>query len=624
MDSHCCDCGHNHKDCHSCGHLKQLYIAVIIFIIALVSPISIKPFIYIIAYLIAGFFVLKSSFKNILKGKIFDENFLMSIATIGAICIKEYPEAVMVMILYLLGEHFQDKAVDKARDSITDLIDIKSEYANIEENGEIKQITPEIVSIGSIIIVKPGEKIPIDGIIIQGNSQIDISSLTGESMPVNAKVNDIVLSGSINISGLLKIKTTKIYAESTAAKILKLVENSEKNKSKTENYITKFAQIYTPIVVLCAIMIVVIPLIIQGSMFISEWINRALTFLVISCPCAFVISVPLTFYAGIGCASKHGILIKGSNYIEQLSKTDIAVFDKTGTLTDGLLSVSDIISVNYSEEEILKYAAYVESCSNHPIAKTIVNYYGKYIDNSVIKELIEYSGKGIKAIVEQKEILIGNEILMSENGITVDYIGNVKEIYIAIDNIYAGKIILSDSIKNNILFAIRDLKKYVNRIIILTGDSEENTNYVASKVNISEFYSKLLPSEKVSKIEEFIAEKKQNKSVIYAGDGINDSPVIMRADVGIAMGALGSDAAIEAADVVISDDNIEKIPLAIRISKHTMKIVKQNIALAISVKLIFLIFGAFGYMTIWLAVFDDVGVTLIAVLNALRTLRIKK
>ncbi len=627
MSNHCdcCECckTHNHEEIDTNGHLKQLYIALIFLVAAFfISNEILKPILYIISYLIAGHNVLISSLKNIKNKKFFDENFLMSIATIGALCIKEYPEAVMVMILYLLGEYFQDKAVDKARNSISELINILPEYANIEQNGKIIQVNPKEVKIGEIILVKAGEKIPLDGIIIEGNSELDTSSLTGESIPVNVSINSEVLSGSVNISGLLRIKVTKSFENSTVSKIIELVEHSNKNKSQTENYISKFAKIYTPIVVFLALMIVIIPLIIFGYENINEWINRALTFLVISCPCAFVISVPLSFYAGIGCASRHGILIKGSNYLEQISKAGILAFDKTGTLTTGTFSVKEIIpNGSNSKEEIVELAAYAESCSNHPIAKSVVNYYTKEIDSSRITGTTEVLGFGIKAEINNNYIIAGCKKLLEISGIELNDKELDNAVYIAKNNQYIGKIIIADSLKSSAESIISELKKLSCKIVMLTGDNEATARQIAQEAGINEYYYSLLPYDKVQKIEDLINKNKNNLSVFFVGDGINDAPVIMRADTGIAMGALGSDAAIEAADIVISDDKLEKIPLAIKIAKKTMNIVKQNIAFAIIIKFLFLILGGIGLMTMWGAVFADVGVTLLAVLNSLRTLK---
>ncbi len=616
-------CNHDCECCHSLenGHLKQIYIAVIILIIALLIPNeTLKPYFFIVSYFIAGYNVLFASLKNILKGQIFDENFLMSAATIGALCIKEYPEAVMVMILYLLGEHFQDKAVDKTRDSIASLMDFRPEYANIERNGVLEKISPELIETGSIIIVKPGEKIPLDGVITEGASLIDTSSLTGESIPVIKQAGDEVLSGSVNTSGLIKIRVTKIYKESTVSKILELVENSANKKAKTEKYITKFAKIYTPIVVLLALCIIIVPVFLTGAENINDWIRRGLTFLVISCPCAFVISVPLTFFAGIGCGSKHGILFKGGNYLEMLSKVSAVAFDKTGTVTKGSFSVKDIIPAENTEKsELIKLAAYLESCSNHPVAQAISKLYKETIDNSQIKKAEEISGLGVKAEVFGTEIIIGNLEIMRNFDVKIPQeTNNNGIIFVARNREYIGHFIISDELKENAIKTVTSLKRIIPKIVMLTGDSEANAKDTAEKLGITEYYSKLLPADKTEKVENMI---KNGYTTAFAGDGVNDAPVLMRADIGIAMGALGSDSAIEAADVVITDDDISRIPAAIEISKYTMRIVKQNIVFAIGVKFLFLFFGAVGLMTMWGAVFADVGVTLIAVLNSLRILR---
>jgi Cd2+/Zn2+-exporting ATPase len=597
----CCHCHHEH---HSDGNLRQLYIAIAIFVITLFIPKEIKPFGFIISYLIAGYGVLISALRNIFTRDFFDENFLMSIATIGALCINEYPEAAMVMILYILGEYFQNKAIHRTKKSITKLMDFRQDYVNVEENGILNVTEPEKVSIGSIMIVKPGERVPLDGTVIEGNSEVDTSSLTGESIPAIIKPGDTIFSGSVNITGLLRIKVTKSYKESTVSKILKLVEYSENKKSRTENYISKFAKIYTPVVVFLALCIAIIPYVFFDSPDIKIWIFRALTFLVISCPCAFVISVPLTFFAGIGSASKYGILIKGANYIEMLSKISAIAFDKTGTLTTGKFSVVDIFPAQNSNiYEVLKYAAYAESCSNHPVAKAITEAYKCDIDSSQISNVREYSGYGIKADICGAEIIVGNKEMMEKFEIyVVD--NSAGMIYVAKNNKFIGQIIVSDKIKDNAKDVIDSLNKHVSQTAILTGDNIDNTKIVAEEIGIDEYYTNLLSSDKIELIESIISRTRKNATVAFVGDGINDAPVLMRADVGIAMGALGSDAAIEAADVVIADDNIEKIPVAI------------------TVKVLFLILGAFGLMTMWGAVFADVGVTLIAVLNALRTLRI--
>lgn len=552
------------------------------------------------AYIIAGLEVLKDALKNIIKGQVFDENFLMSIATIGAICVREYPEAIMVMLLYRIGEYFQDKAVEKSRHSISELMDIRPDYANLDG----KKVSPESVKIGDIITVNTGEKVPLDGIITEGQASIDTSALTGESIPKSVKAGDAISSGCINCDGVLKIKVTKLFEESTVSKILNLVENASAKKAQAEKFITKFAKIYTPVVVILALIIAVIPPLILDTSFIV-WVKRALTFLVISCPCALVISIPLSFFAGIGRASRKGILIKGSNYVEVLAKTSAVVFDKTGTLTEGVFKVTQIVSDN---PDILKYAAYAESSSSHPIAKAIKSAYGKEIpENNNIKE---FAGMGIKAIVDGKEVLVGNSKLIKVE--PIDTMGTV--VYVSIDRKFQGCIVISDEIKKDSYSAIANLKKSGIFTEMLTGDSRIAAEKVEEILGLDKVYAELLPENKVEKIEELISTSKGR--VLFVGDGINDAPVLTRADVGIAMGGLGSDAAIEAADVVIMDDKPSKVVDAIEIAKKTITIVKQNIAFAIGVKVLFLILGGLGLMTMWGAVFADVGVTFIAVLNA--------
>lgn len=552
------------------------------------------------AYIIAGLEVLKDALKNIAKGQVFDENFLMSIATIGAICVGEYPEAIMVMLLYRIGEYFQDKAVEKSRHSISELMDIRPDYANLDG----KKVSPESVKIGDIITVNTGEKVPLDGIITEGQASIDTSALTGESIPKSIKAGDAISSGCINCDGVLKIKVTKLFEESTVSKILNLVENASAKKAQAEKFITKFAKIYTPVVVILALIIAVIPPLILNTSFIV-WVKRALTFLVISCPCALVISIPLSFFAGIGIASRKGILIKGSNYMEVLAKASAVVFDKTGTLTEGVFKVTQIVSDN---PDILKYAAYAESSSSHPIAKAIKAAYGKEIpENNDIKEI---AGMGIKAIVDGKEVLVGNSKLIKAE--PVDTMGTV--VYVSIDGTFQGYIVISDEIKKDSYSAIANLKKSGIFTEMLTGDSRVASEKVEEILGLDKVYAELLPENKVEKIEELISTSKGR--VLFVGDGINDAPVLTRADVGIAMGGLGSDAAIEAADVVIMDDKPSKVVDAIEIAKQTITIVKQNIAFAISIKVLFLILGGLGLMTMWGAVFADVGVTFIAVLNA--------
>lgn len=615
-------CGHEHSSKEGKRTIIRIILALILFIIGLISPDNIKLIIFFTAYIIAGGDVIYRAARNIIKGEIFDENFLMGIATIGAFCIKEYPEAVMVMILYQIGELFQHYAVDKSRKSIVELMDIRPDYANIEKDGKQVKVSPSDVPIGSVIIIKTGEKIPLDGIIIEGTAILDTSALTGEAVPRKVKAGDNAVSGCINLDGALKVKTTKNFKESTAAKILELVETASAKKAKTENFITKFARIYTPVVVISALFLAFIPpLLIQGALF-STWLERALTFLVISCPCALVISVPLGFFAGIGCASKNGILIKGSSFIEALSKPDTVVFDKTGTLTKGVFKVIEIHPYGISENELIRFTACAESYSNHPIAISIKETYGKEINTDAIKDVQEIAGKGIKAIVENNEVLAGSSRLLEQYDITF----NKKEsagtvVYVSINCKYAGYIVISDQIKEDAQSAVKDLKKYAKQIIMLTGDSTQPAEEIGQKLGIDKIYSQLLPAQKVEKLEEIIARKSQNRSVIFAGDGINDAPVLTRADVGIAMGALGSDAAIEAADVVIMDDKPSKIADAVKISKKTMLIVKENIVFAIGIKVLFLGFGAFGLITMWGAVFADVGVSVLAILNSLRALK---
>lgn len=588
-----------------CEHSEEkLDTRRVIVSFALIAALFIAGFwckyFFFAAYIIAGLEVLKDALKNIIKGQVFDENFLMSIATIGAICVGEYPEAVMVMLLYRIGEYFQDKAVEKSRHSISELMDIRPDYANLDG----KKVSPESVKIGDIITVNTGEKVPLDGIITEGQASIDTSALTGESIPKSVKAGDAISSGCINCDGVLKIKVTKLFEESTVSKILNLVENASAKKAQAEKFITKFAKIYTPVVVILALIIAVIPPLILDTSFIV-WVKRALTFLVISCPCALVISIPLSFFAGIGRASRKGILIKGSNYVEVLAKASAVVFDKTGTLTEGVFKVTQIVSDN---PDILKYAAYAESSSSHPIAKAIKAAYGKEIpENNDIKEI---AGMGIKAIVDGKEVLVGNSKLIKVE--PIDTLGTV--VYVSIDRKFQGCIVISDKIKKDSYSAIANLKKSGIFTEMLTGDSKAAAEKVEEILGLDKVYAELLPENKVEKIEELISTSKGR--VLFVGDGINDAPVLTRADVGIAMGGLGSDAAIEAADVVIMDDKPSKVVDAIEIAKKTITIVKQNIAFAIGVKVLFLILGGLGLMTMWGAVFADVGVTFIAVLNA--------
>lgn len=577
---------------------------------------------FLVAYIIVGCDIILTAIKNIIKGEVFDENFLMSLATIGAFSIKEYPEAVMVMVLYQIGEYFQDKAVEKSKKSISDLMDIRPDYANVEINGEIVKKSPEEINIGETIIVKAGEKIPLDGVITDGSAIIDTSALTGESVPQNLSVGNSAISGCINTNGLIKIKVDKIYSQSTVSKILELVEHASSKKAKAENFITKFARIYTPAVVILAVLLAIIPPIIFNGIF-SIWFSRALTFLVISCPCAIVISVPLGFFAGIGGASCQGILIKGSAYLEGLSKPYAVVFDKTGTLTKGKFQVVKIVPQSgIGEDELLKLTAYAESYSNHPIATSIKEKYSNQIIQSEITNVEEIAGNGVKANISGNTIIVGNEKLMNKFGI--DYIP-VNEtgtiIYIAQNFTYLGFIVISDTIKDYAKETISSLNKNKIKTVMLTGDNSKTAKTVATKLGIAEVYSQLLPKDKVEKLEEIITQKDKNKTVIFVGDGINDAPVLTRADIGIAMGGIGADAAIEAADVVIMDDKLPKIQAGITIAKRTMTIVKQNIIFAIGIKILFLICGAYGFISMWGAVFADVGVTLLAVLNSLRAIK---
>lgn len=619
-----CEHHHHHNETNNKKEAAVIIAAAAVFTVAFLmqSTGTGRFLIFLTAYLIAGGEILWKAVKNILKGEIFDENFLMGIATLGAMAIGEYPEAVMVMILYRIGEYFQGLAVKKSRKSITDLMDIRPEHANVEENGIIITKSPEKVKINDIIIVKAGEKIPLDGEIIEGKAILDTSALTGESIPREAQKGDTVLSGCINTNGLIKIRVTKEFTDSTVSKILELVEHASSKKAKAENFITKFAHYYTPVVVFGALLLATIPPVLTGTAF-NIWIERALTFLVISCPCALVISVPLSFFAGIGGASKCGILIKGSNYLELLSKPDSVVFDKTGTLTKGLFKVTKINPQDgITREKLLELTAAAENFSNHPIAISIKNAYGKEINPTAITDVVEDAGNGVSANINGIRVLAGNTKLMEKYNINFKQSNESGTIiYTAKNNEFIGYIVISDEIKPDSTDAVKELKKLVNNIVMLTGDSENTARHIAAKLGIEKYYSELLPADKVAKIEEIIQNKAKNKSVIFTGDGINDAPVLARADIGIAMGGLGSDAAIEASDVVIMDDKPSKIPTAVKIAQKTMLIVRQNIIFAIGVKVLFLMLGAFGYMTMWGAVFADVGVTLLAVLNSLRALK---
>ena len=621
-------CEHHHEHCHDSENPKMKLVRVGIALAILVTCIAFHIegiagiALFVFAYLLAGGDILYSALKNILKGEVFDENFLMSVATIGALAIKEYPEAVMVMVLYQIGEYFQHKAVEKSRRSIKQLMDIRPDYANVEKDGKLVKVSPIEVKKGEIIAVKTGEKIPLDGTVIEGEALVDTSALTGESVPVSVKPQDNVLSGCINTNGFLKVSVVKEFGESTVSKILELVEHAASKKAKTENFITKFARYYTPIVVLGAVLLAFLPpLVIDGAQF-STWLSRALTFLVISCPCALVISVPLSFFAGIGGASKCGILIKGSSYLEILSNVETVVFDKTGTLTKGVFEVSKILPAeNVQGDEVLYYSAMAEAYSSHPIAVALRKAYKKDFDYSSVSNIKEIAGNGVQAFVNGVEILVGNASLLEK--FNVEFSKLVESgtiVYVAKDKQYLGCIVISDEIKPDAAKTIQELKKTVKNIVMLTGDSASAAIDVAKKLGISSVYSELLPAQKVEKTENLIAQKEQNKSVVFVGDGINDAPVLTLSDVGISMGALGSDAAIEAADIVIMDDKPSKVATSIKIAQKTMGIVRQNIVFAIGVKLLFLAFGALGFVSMWGAVFADVGVAFIAILNALRAL----
>ena len=604
----------------------KIIIAFVLFIISLIIRFPnewLNNGIYILSYLIVGLDIVLKAIRNIFRGKVFDENFLMTIATIGAFAIGEFPEAVAVMLFYQVGELFQSYAVNKSRKSIASLMNIRPDYANVKRNEEILKVNPEDVNIGETIIVKPGEKVPLDGTIIKGKSMLDTSSLTGESLPRDVKENDDILSGCINQNGLLEIKVTKEFGKSTVSKILDLVENATSKKSKSENFITKFAKYYTPTVVIIAILLATVPLLVIEDAKFTDWLYRALTFLVVSCPCALVISIPLGFFSGIGGASKKGILVKGSNYLEALSDTEIVVFDKTGTLTQGIFEVQKIEAEGISNEELLKYAAYVENYSNHPIALSVKKAYGKEIDTKLISNTEELSGLGLKSKIQGKDVIIGNEKLMKEKNIEYKKCNEIGTIlYIAIDNKFTGYILIADKIKEDSKEAITKLKKNgIRKTIMLTGDRKDIGENVAKKLELDEVYTELLPDGKVEKIEELIKTKTKKGKLVFVGDGINDAPVLAISDIGIAMGGLGADSAIEAADVVIMTDEPSKINDAIKISKRTMKIVKQNIIFAIAIKILVLILSAFGLSTMWEAVFADVGVSVIAIINSLRALK---
>ncbi len=606
----------------------KIVISLLLFLVAILfkfENVWINNALYILSYLLVGLEILRKALRNILRGKVFDENFLMAVATLGAFGIGEFPEAVAVMLFYQVGELFQNYAVKKSRKSISSLMDIRPDYANLYLDGNVKKVNPEEVKIDDIIVVKPGEKIPLDGKIVEGNSSLDTKALTGETIPRDTKVGDEVLSGCINLNGLLKMKVTKEFGESTVSKILNLVENASSKKSKSENFITKFAKYYTPIVVLIAIFIAIAPPLITKENF-STWIYRALSFLVVSCPCALVISIPLSFFGGIGGASKMGILIKGSNYLETLSKVDTIVFDKTGTLTKGVFAVQKIEPVGISKEELLKYAAFAENYSSHPIAVAIKTTYNETIEESKIKNVEELPGYGIKAEIDKHTVLVGNEKMMTENNIKFEKCYDVGTILnVAVDGKYKGYILIADEIKEDAKSTLTELKQNnIKKTVMLTGDRKSVGLSVAETLKIDEAHTDLLPQDKVAKVEELLAKKTKDSKIAFVGDGINDAPVLALADIGFAMGGLGADSAIEAADIVIMTDEPKKIVSAIKLSHKTMRIVKENIIFAILVKVAVLVLTAFGISTMWEAVFADVGVSVLAILNALRVLRVNK
>ena len=619
---------------------KKVLYRIIASIVLLVAIIVLTKFVtlnkwvelllYLVPYLVIGYDILKKAVKGIFKGQVFDENFLMAVATVGAVALGDYKEGVAVMLFYQIGELFQSVAVGKSRKNITSLMDIRPDYANIEVDGKLEKVDPDDVEIGTEIVVNPGEKVPIDGVVALGDSTLNTSALTGESVPRSVKVGDEVISGCINLSGVLRIKTTKEFGDSTVSKILDLVENSSMKKSRSENFITKFARYYTPAVCAGALVLAIIPPIIRllmgESAMWSDWIIRALTFLVISCPCALVISIPLSFFAGIGCASANGVLVKGSNYLEALSDTEYVVFDKTGTLTKGVFEVTGIYPSNgFDKDSLIRLAAFAESASSHPISVSLKKAFGKEINLDEVTDIEEIAGHGVSALVDGKRVFAGNIKLMNKENISVDSLHDEGTVvYVSCDGRYAGCIVISDVVKENSKKAISSLKKSgIKKTVMLTGDSAKAASRVAENLGLDEYHAELLPADKVDRVEKLLSEKSPKKKLAFVGDGINDAPVLSRADIGIAMGALGSDAAIEAADIVLMDDDPSKIALARKISVHTLKIVKENIWFALLVKAVCLVLGALGIAGMWLAIFADVGVMVIAVLNAIRALKLK-
>lgn len=613
--------------------LIRIIIAAVLVIALQFIPVKgyVRFGLYMIPYFVIGYDILKKAGKGILNRQIFDENFLMAVATIGAIALSDYKEGTAVMLFYQIGELFQSYAVGKSRRNISDLMDIRPDYANVEKDGELEQVDPDEIEIGTVIVVQPGEKVPIDGVVVEGTSSLNTSALTGESVPREVSVDDEIISGCINMTGLLKIRTTKEFGESTVSKILELVENASSRKSRSENFISKFAKVYTPAVCYGALALAILPPIVRMAFMglapeWGDWVYRALTFLVISCPCALVISIPLSFFAGIGGASREGVLVKGSSFLETLSQTKIVVFDKTGTMTKGVFEVNGIHHSPYKDEELLEYAALAESYSTHPISKSLQRAYGKPIDKNRVSDVEEIGGHGLTAKVDGKVVAAGNAKLMKKLGIEYHDCSHVGTIvHVAIDGKYAGHILISDVIKEHAAEAIAALKKSgIEKTVMLTGDAKNVADHVAAQLGIDEVCSELLPGDKVEKVEELLTKKPEKDKLVFVGDGINDAPVLSRADIGIAMGALGSDAAIEAADIVLMDDDPLKISKAIRISRKCIRIVYENIYFAIGIKVICLVLGALGIANMWFAIFADVGVMILAVLNAIRTLFVKK
>ena len=613
--------------------LIRIIIAAVLVIALQFIPVKgyVRFGLYMIPYFVIGYDILKKAGKGILNRQIFDENFLMAVATIGAIALGDYKEGTAVMLFYQIGELFQSYAVGKSRRNISDLMDIRPDYANVEKDGELEQVDPDEIEIGTVIVVQPGEKVPIDGVVVEGTSSLNTSALTGESVPREVSVDDEIISGCINMTGLLKIRTTKEFGESTVSKILELVENASSRKSRSENFISKFAKIYTPAVCYGALALAILPPIVRMAFMglapeWGDWVYRALTFLVISCPCALVISIPLSFFAGIGGASREGVLVKGSSFLETLSQTKIVVFDKTGTMTKGVFEVNGIHHSPYKDEELLEYAALAESYSTHPISKSLQRAYGKPIDKNRVSDVEEIGGHCLTAKVDGKVVAAGNAKLMKKLGIEYHDCSHVGTIvHVAIDGKYAGHILISDVIKEHAAEAIAALKKSgIEKTVMLTGDAKNVADHVAAQLGIDEVCSELLPGDKVEKVEELLTKKPEKDKLAFVGDGINDAPVLSRADIGIAMGALGSDAAIEAADIVLMDDDPLKISKAIRISRKCIRIVYENIYFAIGIKVICLVLGALGIANMWFAIFADVGVMILAVLNAIRTLFVKK